>query len=134
MSSYLIVDGYNLIHKWPKLVDAKNKSIEFARDELFHAIQRFCDFEGCKGTIVYDGSSPERSIEESSPTVIYSSKKESADTIIESLAYKLTSGSNPVKVVTDDRMITNMVIGMGAFVTSTTNFLSEIERERFSRF
>jgi len=51
-------------------------------------------------------------VEDGNPTVIYSKRGESADTVIESLVYKLKDRKE-ARVVTDDRVISNMVTGMG---------------------
>lgn len=131
MSSLLIVDGYNVIGKWPKLIKAKHKSIELARSELFNLIQAYCDHEGSEGVIIYDGRGKKRSIEKGNPAVVYSGKGESADTVIESMVYKLTDKSK-VRVVTDDRAVANMVIGMGASIISTSIFETEVNEARSS--
>jgi len=137
MSSYLIIDGYNIINRWPVLLEAKEKSIEFACSELFYVIQRYADAKELKAIIVYDGRGKERTVEDGNPTVIYSKKQETADTVIESLVYNAQSdfeeeGSKKktnfnIRIVTDDRSITNMVLGMGATVVSTNIFASELE-------
>lgn len=119
MSSYLIIDGYNLIHKWPNLIKAQQKSMEFARNQLFYAIQRYCDYNHIHGIIAYDGKGSERSIEEGNPQVIFSKAKESADTVIESIVYNLKDRSC-VSVATDDRVVANLVTGMGACIISST--------------
>ncbi|MFH1868432.1 MAG: NYN domain-containing protein [Candidatus Omnitrophota bacterium] len=121
MSSYLIIDGYNLIGKSPALLKAKDKSMELARSELFYLIQAYCGHHELEGIIVYDGGKRRRSVEKGSPTVIYSGRGETADTVIESFVYNLADKSEAA-VVTDDRAVANLVIGMGAFVTSTKMF------------
>ena len=127
MSSYLIVDGYNIINKWPRLVKAKNLSIESGRDELYRLVQAYCDNKGVDGVIVYDGKSAERTFENGNPAVIYSAKGESADTVIESLIYNISDKSS-VRLVTDDRNEANVAMGMGAFVISAKAFESEIKK------
>ena len=121
MSSFLIIDGYNLINKWLPLLKAKQYSIESARDKLFYMLQAYCDFKDIKGIIVYDGSQSKRSVEDGNPTVIYSKKGESADTVIESLVYKSKDREN-IRLITDDRIVTNMVTGMGAYASSAKVF------------
>lgn len=126
MPSYLIIDGYNLINSWPELIKVKRKSIESARAELFNLIQAYCDYTGEEGIIVYDGSQKERSVEKGNPTVIFSKKGESADTVIESLVYNLDDKSK-VKVVTDDRALENLIVGMGASVISAERLELEVK-------
>ena len=124
MSSYLIIDGYNLIHKIPPLLQASRSSIDFARDELINMVGSYCDYYNTEGIIVYDGNQSKRTVEDGNPTVIYSKRGESADTVIESLVYKLKDKA-VVRVVTDDRVISNMVTGMGAFTMHVMLFYIE---------
>lgn len=126
VSSYLIIDGYNIINKWPRLIKARQKSIESARAELFNIIQAYCDYAGAEGIIVYDGKGKERSAENTNPRIIFSRKGETADTIIESLVYNFDDKSK-VKVVTEDRAQGDMIVGMGAFVLSTERLELEIK-------
>lgn len=126
MRILLIIDGYNLITNRPKLIKAKRKGIESARAELFNLMQAYCDFTAQEAIIVYDGSQKERSVEDANPTVIFSKKGESADTVIESLVYNLDDKSN-VKVVTDDRALENLIVGMGASVISAKSLELEVK-------
>ncbi|NQT89837.1 MAG: NYN domain-containing protein [Candidatus Omnitrophica bacterium] len=123
----IIVDGYNLINKWPGLIEAADSSIEFARQRLFEQVQAYCDATGDEAIIVYDGSRNERTIEEGSPTVVFSMKGETADTVIEALATNMTDKGS-IRVVTDDRVLGNFITGLNAFVISTQLFESEIKR------
>lgn len=127
MSLYLIIDGYNVINKIPYLVTAQNLSIESARDKLFKTFQRYCDFNSVEGLIVYDGNQGSRTIEDGNPAVIFAKKNECADTIIESLIYNMDNRQD-ARVVTDDRVISNLVTGMGAFTMSVNLFESELEK------
>lgn len=127
MSSYLIIDGYNLIHKISPLLKASYKSIDLARDELFSMVAAYCDHYNAEGVIVYDGNQKKRTVEEGNPTVIFSKGSESADTVIESFVYKLKDKAK-ARVVTDDRVITNMVTGMGAFTMHALLFEAEARR------
>jgi len=126
MFSYLIVDGYNIINKWPALIQAQNKNLEFARSRLFHLMQSYCDFTGMKGMIVYDGREKKRSVEKGNPTVIFSQGGESADSVVESFVYNIDEAAS-IRLVTDDRAMANMVIGMGASVVSTKIFKADLE-------
>ena len=126
MVSCLIIDGYNLINKWPLLIKAKHKNFELARSRLLGLIQHYCDFTGIKGIIVYDGKGSKRSAHKGNPMVIFSRKNESADTVIESFVYKIED-KKTIRLVTDDRVMANLVSGMGALVTSTKIFEMEMK-------
>ena len=122
MYSYLIlIDGYNLINQLPGLLKAGRKSIDFARDRLLAMTQAYCDHNNAEGIIVFDGNQENRTIEGHNPVIVFSKAGESADTVIESLVYKLDDRTK-ARVVTDDRQIANMITGMGAFTMSTGLF------------
>ncbi|HEO63794.1 MAG TPA: hypothetical protein ENN78_00815 [Candidatus Omnitrophica bacterium] len=125
MSSFLIIDGYNIINKWPKLIKAKCKSIELAREALYNIVQKYSDFTGTKATIVYDGKGKESQHIKGDVDVIFSSEKETADSIIETLVYNAKE-PNRIKVVTDDNVQRNMVMGMGSFTLSCRSFEKEV--------
>ena len=127
MSLYLIIDGYNVINKIPYLVNAQNLSMESARDKLFKIFQEYCDFSLVEGLIVYDGNQSARTVEDGNPAVIFAKSNECADTIIESLIYNMENKQD-ARVVTDDRVITNLVTGMGAFTMSVNLFEQELEK------
>jgi len=93
MSSYLIIDGYNLIYKIPALIKASHRSIEFARDKLIGMVGSYCDYYNAQGIIVYDGKQAKRTVEKGNPLVIFSKRGESADLVIESFVYKLKDRS-----------------------------------------
>ncbi len=123
--SWLIIDGYNVINKWPELIKAKHKSIEFAREKLNTLIQKYSDFKGIKATIVYDGKGNNREEMEGNPKIIYSKNKETADAVIESLAYNYDK-PDEITVVTDDNIQRNFVIGAGAHCISADQFETEL--------
>jgi uncharacterized protein len=120
--SYLIlIDGYNLINQLPGLLKAARKSIDFARGQLLAMVEAYCDYNNAEGIIIYDGNQKNRTIEGDNPVIIFSKAGESADTVIESLIYKLDDKTK-ARVITDDRHISNMITGMGAFTMSTGLF------------
>ena len=131
MSSYLIIDGYNVINKISYLVNAQNLSMESARDKLFKIFQEYCDFSLVEGLIVYDGNQSARTVEDGNPAVIFTKSDECADTIIESLIYNMENKQD-ARVVTDDRVITNLVTGMGAFTMSVNLFEQELEKIKYA--
>jgi predicted RNA-binding protein with PIN domain len=120
-SYHILIDGYNLINQIPDLLNASKKSIDFARDMLLSMVQAYCDYNNAQGTIVYDGNQAEGTVEGDNPTMIFSRSGETADSVIESLIYRLDDRGR-ARVVTDDRQISNLVSGMGAFTMSTSCF------------
>lgn len=126
-SFQVFIDGYNLIHQIPELKKALSKSIDSARDKLQQMVEAYCDYNNAKGFIVYDGTQSRRWEEGDNPILIYSKAGESADTVIESLVYKLDD-RRKARVVTDDRQVSNMVFGMDAFTMSASSFAIEAKR------
>lgn len=128
--NYLIVDGYNILNKFPKLKRIIKSNFDLARDQLYKVIQGYCDRKDLKGIIVFDGKGEGEVITDSNPAVIFSKKGETADTVIESLVSKLIKDCQ-VTVVTDDRIHANFVTGLGAFIL--TSKLLRLELESSSR-
>ncbi|UCH12874.1 MAG: NYN domain-containing protein [Candidatus Omnitrophota bacterium] len=122
---WLIIDGYNVINKWPELIKAKDKSIEFAREKLNTLVQKYSDFKGIKTTIAYDGKGRSSEELEGNPKIIYSKNKETADAVIESLVYNYDKPGE-ITVVTDDNIQRNFVIGAGARCISADQFETEL--------
>jgi predicted RNA-binding protein with PIN domain len=60
-------------------------------------------------------------MEGENPILVFSKSGESADTVIESLIYKFED-KKLARVVTDDKAISNMIIGMGAFTMRASCF------------
>ena len=122
---WLIIDGYNVIYKWPDLLRAKRKSIEFAREKLNTLIQKYSDFKGIEATIAYDGKGSNREEIEGNPKIIYSKNRETADAVIESLVYNYDK-PDEITVVTDDNIQRNFVVGAGAHCISVQEFEIEV--------
>jgi predicted RNA-binding protein with PIN domain len=120
-SYHILIDGYNLINQIPCLAMASRKSIDHARDRLLTMVEAYCDYNNAQGIIVYDGNQAERTMEGENPILVFSKAGESADTVIESFIYKFED-KKLARVVTDDRHISNMIVGMGAFAMSVSYF------------
>ena len=126
-SYHILIDGYNLINQIPSLAMASRKSIDHARDRLLTMVEAYCDYNNAKGIIVYDGNQAERTMEGENPILVFSKAGESADTVIESLIYKFED-KKLARVVTDDKAISNMIIGMGAFTMRASCFELEAKQ------
>ncbi|MBN1404976.1 MAG: NYN domain-containing protein [Candidatus Omnitrophica bacterium] len=123
--SWLIIDGYNIINKWPGLIGAKHKSIGFAREKLNTIMQKYCDYKKTKVTIVYDGKGEEREVEKGNPEIIFSKTSETADSVIEYLAYN--NKSQGLTVATDDGVLRNFIITTGVDCVSAKNLMDEVD-------
>jgi uncharacterized protein len=135
----ILVDGYSLLHHWLELAPGKPRHSAAARQELIHVLTRYCDASGTPLTIVFDGSRPAQSPQESASTsgmeILYSRAGQTADQMIERAAYRLKEHGD-VLVVTDDFAERDTVMNFGAMASSCENFirtvhnaLHELERE-----
>jgi uncharacterized protein len=120
-SYHILIDGYNIINQIPELLKASQKSIDFARDRLLAMVEAYCDYNNAQGVIVYDGNQAERTVEGDNPMLIFSKSHESADSVIEALVYRMEDKTKS-RVVTDDRQIANLVMGMGGFTMTSSLF------------
>ncbi len=126
MSTYLIIDGYNIINKWPELIKAKNQTIEFAREKLNTIIQKYADFKNTKTTIVYDGAGREREKIEGTPQIIYSKGTETADAVIEYIVKNYETPGDII-VATDDNVQRNFIVTAGAWYMSAQDLENEVK-------
>ena len=114
---HLLIDGYNLIHKWPELRRALRHGSDAARNQLAKAIRIIHDFEGVRTTIVFDGRGEQVDIERPDQhltfSFLFSPASMSADELIEQFTNK---ASNPesVWVVTGDNMVRETAGALGA--------------------
>jgi predicted RNA-binding protein with PIN domain len=86
--------------------------------------EAYCDYYHAECVIVYDGNGRRRELDGKNPIVVFSQADETADSVIESIIYKLDN-KRKVIVVTDDRQIRNFVTGIGAFTMSAVCFGDE---------
>lgn len=114
---HLLIDGYNLIHKWSELRRAMRRGSDVARARLAEAVRIIHDFEGVRTTIVFDGRGQEVGIERPGGhltfSFLFSPASMSADELIEQYINK---ASNPetVWVVTGDNMVRETAGALGA--------------------
>ncbi|MGI9952480.1 NYN domain-containing protein [Moorellaceae bacterium AZ2] len=114
----LIVDGYNVIHSWPELLQLKESNLGHARDKLIDEMINLRPLLGVKVIIVFDayrlGGHDTEQEELGGVQVIYTRQGETADTCIERLAGELVTAGNEVVVVTADWLEQRLVWGKGA--------------------
>ena len=134
MISYLVIDGYNLLHEWShergEFINHDN--LEEFRDKLIQEISNYAALSGHETVLVFDAlhSSDEVSEEKlSGITVVYTGKDETADTYIERYLYTRPRHSLVI-LVTSDAAIQEMAILTGAQRVSSRQFLKEIEEKK----
>jgi uncharacterized protein len=131
----LIVDGYNVIHAWPRLKRAlSERGLEDARRLLIQALSEYAAQSGVAVTVVFDAHSRvgDRHAAETidGVTVRYGTKTASADHVIERLANEASRRGNAADVVvaTGDRLQRAMVGAMGAATMSAKALEEEVIR------
>lgn len=118
-STYLIVDGYNVINAIKELKELSKINFEEARNQL---IEMLVDYKGYSGEfviVVFDaftvkGSNVKKEIVKGIE-VVFTKEHQTADSYIEILVENLLQKStNRVKVVTSDWAEQQVVLGSGA--------------------
>jgi len=127
----LIVDGYNIIGAWDYLKELKRNDLGSARDQLIADLAGFLPWCWKRIIVVFDGQGFEWD-DLDGVEVVFTGKKETADTMVERLAAGLVS-YDPVEVATSDIAENRAVSAVGAMVMSATA-LQEKLHERSSSY
>src|SRR5690606_369734 len=103
MATLYYIDGYNVVHHAPTLVDLARHDLERARETLVDCVAHFCSLTGERARVVFDGvgSRPQPTRRPTAPgvEVIYAPAHKSADAYIERAVYK-TADRREIIVVT----------------------------------
>ena len=130
-SRWVIVDGYSVIHMWPKLRKlVRGRSLEQRRDALVRVLRQFADQSGRRVTVVFDGYAAKRKPEAVEPShgveVLFSERGKTADDVIERLVARAEHREG-ILVVTSDNMERHTVESLGAHSTSAEVFEAEVD-------
>jgi uncharacterized protein len=128
------IDGYNIIHHSDSLRKLLNTDFEIARNKLVEKIIRWCAATGNRGILIFDGQGKRMEESPNHPAtdlvkILFTSKHKTADSIIERAVYK-SKNKNRVIVVSADRAITDLCMGMGALVMNPQHFLTSIQESK----
>ena len=131
----LIVDGYNIIHAWPSLhATLRDRGLEDARRALVSALAEYAAQTGIAVTVVFDAHARPGAIpsmeKHDGVTVIFGSKRSTADHVIERAAYKASQRGEGADVVvaTDDRLERDVVGAMGVATMGARALEAEVAR------
>ncbi len=131
----LIVDGYNILHAWPALNQTmRTRGLEDARRQLVTALAEYAAQTGVAVTVVFDGKSRSGGLlgteRLDGVTVLFGSKRDTADHIIERAAYRAAERGEGADVVvaTDDRLERDVVGGMGVATMGARALEAEVAR------
>jgi hypothetical protein len=131
----LIVDGYNIIHAWPALHSTlRERGLEDARRQLVSALSEYAAQTGIAVTVVFDAHGRPGAIPSTEKvdgvTVLFGSKRATADHVIERAAYKAAQRGEGADVVvaTDDRLERDVVGAMGVATMGARALEAEVAR------
>ncbi|MFI5245159.1 MAG: NYN domain-containing protein [Gemmatimonadales bacterium] len=131
----LIVDGYNIIHAWPALHSTlRERGLEDARRQLVSALSEYAAQTGVAVTVVFDGHARPGGVPSTEKldgvTVLFGSKRATADHVIERAAYRASQRGEGADVVvaTDDRLERDVVGGMGVATMGARALETEVAR------
>lgn len=123
MSRQFLLDGYNVLHKMPELVE---KSLEDGRAGLLRFISQGRPQGSPRNSVivVFDGSEDVWSLPSEGETRVLFSKGESADDLIKRL---IEEAANPreIVLVSDDRDLVKFAGAQGAEVWTVADFLRQ---------
>ena len=132
LKTFLIVDGYNIIHAWPELEDLTNVSLESARIKLMDIL---CNYQGVSGEtviLVFDGYLVKGILgsvmEYNNIFVVYTKEAETADHYIEKTVFNIPKEYR-VKVATNDGLEQTIIMGKGAIRITAAELKQMIEHE-----
>jgi predicted RNA-binding protein with PIN domain len=121
---WLIIDGYNLLHKVAELAQMLGSDIQGARHKLVRLVEETAHTMARQTTIVFDGreAGNDAALTSRYLEVFFSPANLSADTVIERLVY---NAPNPAKtlVVTSDHAEHDTVSSAGAQTMSSEEFM-----------
>lgn len=126
----IIIDGYNLIFAWDDLKKTAERDFALARDVLIRLICNYASFRKCNVIIVFDaykikdGEGSEEIF--GNVKAVYTKENETADSYIEKMAHELAP-NHYLRVVTSDMQEQYIVLGVGGFRVSPTEFRLELE-------
>ena len=130
---YLLVDGYNIIFKWPKLAELAAINIDGARERLNDML---CDYQaqnGCKLMVVYDAyrvaGHPTEYFNYHNIIVVYTKEAETADKFIERFAHE-NAKQMDISVATSDGLEQIIIRGAGCRLVTASDLLEEVNLTR----
>lgn len=128
--TYIIVDGYNVIHAWEQLSKLADTDFAAARDRL---IDILCNYQGFTQEfviVVFDAykvkGNPGSKEKFRNINVIYTKEAETADMYIERVTHDIAK-KHKVRVVTSDALEQVIILGHGALRVSSREFGDEVK-------
>lgn len=121
----VIVDGYNLILRTPKLQPGDGRTLRESREKLVNLLSWAMGGDQVKFIVVFDGTREAGQAEQSARVeVMFSKPPHSADDVIRDLVEQHTDDDRPVTVVTADLEVARHARAMGAEIALSDLFLA----------
>lgn len=136
LADWLIIDGNNLIHAQPGLLQEPGRDFHSIRRHLVQALEEMVGVLAARITVVFDGTRGGRQtgFESAAVEVVFSPSHFTADSVIERLAAR-TVRRDAVLVVSSDSLERHTVEASGVRSLSCRMFLEEMRlaREQLGR-
>lgn len=129
-TSFLIIDGYNVIFAWDDLRQiAESGDLEGARERLLSIVANYSAFTACRTAVVFDayrvpGGEGEK-YDFHGVSVVFTKENETGDAYIERFVYNVGKNEQ-VRVVTSDWLIQLTALRSGVLRLSSAEFEREI--------
>ena len=106
MTSEIIIDAYNLIHRSSDLRKLLKNNLESAREQLLHKLIAFKENKKINITVVFDGNmvSQPSNVKQAGMNIHYSVPPKNADDIIKILLKKKSNHRN-ITVISSDNEV-----------------------------
>ena len=129
-TSFIIIDGYNVIFAWDDLRElAESGDLEGARERLISIVVNYAAFTACRAVIVFDayrvpGGEGEK-YDRNGVNIVFTKENETGDAYIERFVYNVGK-NDKVRVVTSDGLIQLTALRTGVLRLSSAEFEREI--------
>jgi len=128
--SYLLVDGYNIIHAWSELEELSRINMDSARDKLLDIMCNYQGMKKCELIVVFDAyrvsGHHEEYMDYHNIHVVYTKEAETADHYIEKFAHENGKKYN-ITVATSDGLEQVIIRGAGCLLYSAREFEKEVK-------
>jgi len=124
-SKLVIVDGYNLILRSPRLKPGPNRTLRESRDKLVNLLSWMMGANDVRYLVVFDGATGGGRDEASGRVLVtYSRPPDKADDVIRHLVEQKVGGDEAITVVTADLEVARHARAMGADISLADLFLA----------
>ena len=129
-TSYLLVDGYNIIFSWNELKELAAANLDAARNKLLNSMCNYQAMKKCELIVVFDAYRVQNHatefLDHHNIHVVYTKEAETADTYIERFAHE-HGKKHYVRVATSDRLEQVIITGQGCHMVSAGEFEQEVK-------